>query len=200
MIRDLMRSELSIQEASRFVIGAAMMRAMAIEATSNADITFDAVALAALRDGADGEKLRLSIETLADQESDWMRSTPPHVLKTARVLQSREAEVRTLTAIYAAVIATVELADAASAGNTQAHQALHGKYMDAFRSIDKTPGSTQDRRHLKSLLRDQALAVSTASEYVDTALKSAEKSYLDADADAILSRYVTLDRSEDFDM
>lgn len=192
--------QLPIREASRFVIGAAMMRAKAIEASGNAGITFDNVALAALREGADGEKLRLSIETLADQESGWMRSTPPHVLKTERVLQSREAEVRTFTAISAAVVATVELADDASAGNTQAHQTLHGKYMDAFRSIEETPGSTQDRRQLKSLLRDQALAMTTESEFVGTALKSAETAYLEADADAILSRYDTLDRSDDFDM
>lgn len=192
--------QLSIREASRFIIGAAMMRAKAIEASGNADITFDNVALAALCEGADGEKLRLSIKTLADQESGWMRSTPSHVLKTERVLQSREAELRAFTAISAAVLATVELADGASAGNTQAHQTLHGKYMDAFRSIEQTLGSTHDRRQLKSLLRDQSLAMTTESEFVGKALKSAETAYLEADADAILSRYDTLDRSDDFDM
>jgi hypothetical protein len=192
--------KLSIREASRFVIGAAMMRAKAIEASGNAGITLDDVALAALREGADGEKLRLAIETLADQESGWMRNTPPHVLKTERVLQSREAEVHAFTAISAAVVATVELADDASAGNAQAYQTLHGKYMDAFRSIDKTPGSTQDKRQLKSLLRDQALAMTTEGDFIGTVLKSAETAYLEADADAILSRYDTLDRSDDFDM
>lgn len=109
---------LSIREASRFVIGATMMRAKAIEASGNAGITFDNVAHAALRADADGDKLRMSIETLADRESGWLRSTPPHILKTERVMQSREAEIRTFTAISAAVVATVEFADDASAGNT----------------------------------------------------------------------------------
>jgi len=186
---------LSVREASRFVIGAAMMQAKAIEMPGNAAISFDNVALAALREGADGEKLRLAIETLADQESGWMRSTPPHVLKTERVLQGREAEVRTFTAISAALVATVELADDACAGNTQAYQTLHGKYMDAFRSIDETPGSTKDRRQLKSLLCDQALAMTTESAFVKTALKSAETAYLEGDAEAILSRYDRLDHS-----
>lgn len=40
--------------------------------------------------------------------------------------------------------------------------------------------------------------MTTESEFVGTALKSAETAYLEADADAILSRYDTLDRSDDF--
>ncbi len=191
---------LSIREASRFVIGATMMRAKAIEASGNAGITFDNVAHAALRADADGDKLRMSIETLADRESGWLRSTPPHILKTERVMQSREAEIRTFTAISAAVVATVEFADDASAGNTAAHQALHEKYMDAFRAIEETPGSTQERRQLKSLFSSQALAITTESEFVGAALKSAETAYLEADADAILSQYERLDRSDDFDI
>lgn len=190
---------LSIREASRFVIGSAMMRSKAMEA-SGTEISFDNVALAALRNDADGEKLRLSINTLADQESGWMRSTPPHVLKTERVMQSREAEIRTFTAISAAVVATIEFADDASAGNPHAQKHLNDKYIESFKAIEETPGSTQDRRQLKSLLREQALAVTTESEFVSTALKNAETAYLEADADAILSRYGTLDRSTDFDM
>ena len=42
--------------------------------------------------------------------------------------------------------------------------------------------------------------MTTESEFVGTALKNAETAYLEADADAILSRYDTLDRSDDFDM
>jgi hypothetical protein len=42
----------------------------------------------ALRDGADGQNLRSSIEKLADQEGAWFRSTPPHTLATERVMQT----------------------------------------------------------------------------------------------------------------
>lgn len=72
--------------------------------------------------------------------------------------------------------------------------------MDAFRAIEETPGSTQERRQLKSLFSSQALAITTESEFVGAALKSAETAYLEADADAILSQYERLDRSDDFDI
>jgi hypothetical protein len=193
--------QLSIREASQFVIGAAIMRSKAIELSGNSDITFDHIAIAALREGSDGEKLRLSIETLANQESALMRNTPPHTLKTERVMQSRSTEIRTFSAISDAVITTVELADSANSGNKEAHKTINDKYIAAFRAIDETPGSTQERRQLKAYLRDQAMTVSTEKEFVSTTLKSAETSYLEADAEAILSRYDILDRSSnDFDM
>lgn len=193
--------QLSIREASRFVIGAAMMRAKAIEASGNTGITFDNVALAALRDGADGQKLRQSIETLADQESIWLRSTPPHVLKSERVLQSRVAEVNTFTAISAAVVSTVELADRAAVGDSDAKHDLHDKYVEAFHAIDGTPGSTQDRRQLETVLREQTTAATEHRDFILASLKEAETAYLDAGATAILSRYdKSVDRSNDFDM
>ncbi len=182
--------QLSIREASQFFIGAALMRAKTIEASGNKGITIDNVALAALRAGADGEKLRLSIATLAENESSWLRSTPPHALKTGRVMQSRELEIRAFTAIHAAVIATID----------QAPQSLHDRYIDAFRAIEATPGSTQDKRQLKSLLREQALAGTDTPESIESALKNAEKAYLEANAEEILSRYTTLPRSSDFDI
>lgn len=193
--------QLSIREASRFVIGAAMMRAKTIEASGNTGITFENVALAALRDSADGQKLRQSIETLADQESGWFRSTPPHVLKSERVLQSRESEVRTFTAISAAVVSTVELADQAANGDSEAKQDLHNKYVEAFHAIDGTPGSTQDRRQLETVLREQTTTVTEHKDFILTSLKEAETAYLDAGAAAILSRYdKSVDRSNDFEM
>lgn len=192
--------QLSIREASRFFIGAAILRARAIEASGNAEITLDNVAVASLRDGSDGKKLRLSIDKLADEEESWMRSTPPHTLKTERVIQSREAEIRTFTAINAAVIATLELEEQAIRGEPAASAQLHKKYMTAFEAIDSTPGSTQDRRQLKELLASQTSTISVDSSFVTKELRKADKAYTQAVEAAILSRYVKLERSDDFDM
>lgn len=192
--------QLSIREASRFFIGAAIMRARAIEASGNAGITLDNVAVAALREGGDGKKLRLSIDKLADEEESWMRSTPPHTLKTERVIQSRGAEIRTFTAINAAVIATLELEERASRGEPAASAQLHKKYVNAFEAIDLTPGSTQDRRQLKELLATQTSTMSADSGFITKELRNADKAYTQAVEAAILSRYVKLERSDDFDM
>lgn len=192
---------LSIREASRFVIGAAMMRNKAMEASGNLGITFDNVALAALRDDTDGDKLRQSIETLADQESVWLRSTPLHILKSDRVLQSRVAEINTFTAISSAVVSTFELAGRVAVGEAEAKQDLRLKFVEAFHAIDVTPGSTQDRRQLETVLRQQATTATEHSDLILGVLQEAEATYLDAGAAAILSRYdMSVDRSSDFDM
>lgn len=193
-----MEQRLSIREASRFVIGAAIMRARAIEASSIEGITFDKVAEAALRKDDDGAKLRQSIDMLADAESGYLRNTPPHALKTDRVMQSREAECRAFAAIHAAVITTVEFADNAKAGDAQASQNMRDNYIVAFRTIEEAPGSTADRRQLKALLHNQAQTITSESGFVAAMLKSAETAYLEEDADAILSRYEN--RGGDFEM
>lgn len=189
---------LSIREASRFVIGAAIMRTKAIEA-SNVAITIDNLATAAFREDADGEKLRHSIDILADGESGWLRNTPPHVLKTERVIEGREEEIRAFAAIHAATIATIEHASDASAGNTAAHQALHTAYMGAIEAIAANRGQISERRQLKALLHDQAQALTTEGEFVNSVLKEAESAYLTADFEATMAKYDQLDRSNDFD-
>lgn len=178
------------------------MRARASEA-SGKHITFDMVAHATLRPGVDGQKLRQSIETLADQDSGTLRNTPPHVLKTDRVLQSRDSELQTFRAIHSAVINTIELSSAAKIGNVEALEKLQAEYVEAYKAIDITPGSTQDRRQLESLLRNQAISVDASAhqDFISSALKQAENAYLDAGAAEILSRYgKTIERSTDYDM
>jgi len=192
--------QLSIREASRFVIGGEILRREAMQ-SSGRRITFDHLCAAALREGEDGLKLRQSIEVLADQESQWLRNTPPHALKTERVMQSREAEIRTFVAIEAAVIATIENAEAASMQDTAAHQALHGAYEAAFEAIDNTPGSAQDRELLKAAFQEQAQQATPHAADVTAALNLAETAYLEAQSENILSRYDrSLDRSPDYDM
>lgn len=192
--------QLSIRQASRFVIGAAMMRAKAIEASGNTGITFESVALASMRSNADGAKLRQSIETLADQESSWLKNNPPHTLATDRVLQSRQAELKTFRSINTAVIATAELAGPAQAGDEDAEKGLREHLVSALGVIDQTPGSTPDRRNLLASLKAQ-VALAGPADFMTSMMKSAEGEYAERFRAERLARYMTppLERSEDFD-
>lgn len=186
---------LSIRDTNRFILGAAIMREKAIEASGNTSITIDNIAVAALRNNADGEKLRSSIAILADRESEYFRNTPTHALNTERVIQSRAAEQHTFATINAAVVATLEFDnDSASADK------LQSQYKQAFKAIDKTPGSTQDRRMLKSMLEEQVFAVSKDTDFISESLNKSEKAYLDDLEKETLARYInpTLHRSDDY--
>jgi hypothetical protein len=192
--------QLSIRQASRFVIGAAMMRAKAIEASGNNGITFDSVALASMRANADGAKLRQSIETLADQEATWLRNNPPHTLATDRVMQSRQAELKTFRSINAAVIVTSELANKAMTGDEDAGNVLHEQLVSTLGVIDQTPGSTQDRRNLLTSLKAQ-VALAGPADFMSNVMRSAEGDYAERFRAERLARYMAppLERGEDFD-
>lgn len=184
----------SIQEVSRFVIGSAMLMNKASEASGQTSINLDNVVAVALQENANGSKLRQTIELLADQESKWIRNTPPHLLKSDRIMHSRSAEMATLVAINTAVVATFE-----SDGKDN-DQKLQKCFVETFRAIDNTPGSTQDRRQLQALLRDQTTVVAHGWD-VEKVLKTAETAYLDEGAMAILAKYnKSVDRSNDLSM
>lgn len=191
---------LTIREASRFTIGAEVLRREAMRHSEGQLVTFDHVAGAILRPDADGQKLRSALDTLADQESNWLRNTPSHTLKTDRVMQSREAEIHMFKAIGAAVVATIEHAAAASMQDTGAQLALHEAYQGALEAIDNSPGSAQDKLAMQESLTRQA---TTATEYgneVSAALNLAETAYLEAQAEQSINRWNnTLSRSNDFE-
>jgi len=194
---------LSIREASRFVIGAAIIRDMALKATPDSGITFENVATMALRDGADGQSLRSSIDKLADQEGAWFRSTPPHTLSTERVMQTRAQEVRTLNESNLAVLATLEFGPDAAAGKPEAREALQGRLQAAIRAVDEMPGSTTERRALLGSLRNQTSdALGGDSTFMAQQLQRAQKVYLDRFREERLAAYTTpsLDRSDDLDL
>lgn len=193
--------QLSIRDASRFVIGAGMMREKAIEASGNSDITFENVAQAALREGPDGQKIRLTIDTLAEQESGWLRSTPPHILSSDRVMQSRAAEVKAFTAIHATVIQTITFEGSDPTTKPGAESRLRESMVNVLGAIDSTPGSKLDRENLMSNLKDQLFSVAADSDFIKRALRESEQAYLAADLDKTFSRYTTpaLPRSSDYD-
>ncbi|MFK0093879.1 hypothetical protein [Pseudomonas sp. NPDC090592] len=193
--------QLSIRDASRFVIGAGSMRERAIAASGNPAISLENVAQAALREGPDGQKIRQTIDTLAEQESAWLRNTPPHTLSTDRVMQSRAAEVSAFTAIHRAVISSVAFEAAAASEKGEAETGLRQSLTGAIEAIDHTPGSRADREGLLANLRDQVLAVASDGDFMKRVLRQSEQAYLAADLDKTFARYAnpSLPRSEDLD-
>lgn len=193
--------QLSIRDASRFVIGAGLMRQEAIAASGNPDITFEDVAQAALREGPVGQKIRDTIETLADQEAAWLRSTPPHILSSERVMQSRNAEVRAFTAIHTAVIDTISFDGADAPNKPDAERKLRESLVSVLGAIDGAPGSKADRENLMANLRDQLFSVAHDGDFIKKTLRESEQAYLAADLDKTFSRYTAppLQRSADYD-
>ena len=193
---------LAVRQVSRFVVGAALMREHAIGASGIDKISLGDVAEQALSGTPEGRRVMASIETLADQESSWFRNTPPHVLASDRVVQSRAAEIAAFGATHRALIATIEHAGAALSGDENARKLLTDHYVGALQAIDQAPGSAQERRQLLTLMRDDTrLAASDQVDGVKQLLRDAEKVYMDRHAAEILSRYGnTLERSDDFTM
>ena len=190
--------QLSIRDASRFVIGAGLMREKAIEASGNPAVSFENVAQAALREGADGLKIRQTIDTLAEQASGSLRNTPPHVLASDRVMQSRKAEIDAFTAIHRAVINTVGYEAAGPDEKSDAEKTVRQSLVEVLEAIDKTPGSRADREGLLANLRDQLVCASADGDGMKRMLRESEQAYLAADLDKTLARYATppLPRSE----
>jgi hypothetical protein len=190
---------LSIREASRFVIGAAIMREMANKNSPGANITFDNVAVAALGQDNDGAQLRSSIQKLADQEAVWFRSTPPHTLATERVMQTRAQEVRTLNSVNLAVLMTLEHSRDAAEGDPTAIKTLEDSYQTAIRAIDEMPGSTTERRSFLQSLKSQVIEASNDRAYIEQALDRAQHLYLDAMMSERLAAYQSPSQDRDND-
>lgn len=181
--------QLSIRDASRFMIGAAILRDMAQTNSPGSAITGANVATAALRPGPDGAGMRASIARLAEQEAAWFRSTPPHTLVSERVLHSRVQEMATLNNCNLAALATLACGAAAAGGEPQARTILQSRYQAAIRAIDEMPGSTTERRALLAGLKEQCGAASAAPAFVGQELNAAQKTYLETMMAERLSAY-----------
>ena len=181
--------QLSIRDASRFVIGAAILREMANKNAPEAVATFDNVASMALRPGADGTSLSASIEKLADQEAAWFRSTPPHTLATDRVMHTRTQEVGTLNASNLAVFATIACGPDALAGQPQATVSLQGRLQAAMQAIDQMPGSTTERRQVLQSLTSDTIAAVGDPAFMTQQLNTAQKVYLERFREERLAAY-----------
>lgn len=193
--------QLSIREASRFVVGTALLRARAMQHAENAQsLTFDNVAAAVLQPTAEGSQLRRTVEAIADDEAAWFRSNPPHAMSSDRVMQSRAAEVEALKRVGGAAISTLLHGPRAAAADASARERLTAIYSDAYTAIDAAPGSTSDRRALMGLLHEQTQQLSPQPQVIRDLMAEGEKRCLARQAKAILSRYdKPLERSEDFE-
>ena len=194
--------QLSIRDASRFVVGAAVLRERALKANPSAGITFDNVAITAMRNDADGKGLRDTISRLADGESEWFRTTPPHTLASERVMQTRGSEVRTLNSINAALLATIELGKRGIAGDATATDSLRDQLQATVRSIDEMPGSTTERRVLLRSLGEECAEAAGDRAFVEEQLSAAQQDYLALMMQERLSAYAApaKERSDDLDL
>jgi hypothetical protein len=165
---------LSVRAASRFAIGAAIVRDLVGYHSPGTPATVENVAIAALRSGPGGERLRSSIELLADQEAAWFRSTPSHALASKNVLSSRGLEVNGLNATNMAVLATMEphVLVGERSPNLQAH------YQAAIRAIDEMPGTTAELRTIFQELEKQVMAAGSDSVEVQSEMSTAQRAYL----------------------
>ena len=193
--------QLSIRDISRYVVGSAIIREMAARNTPGSTITFENVTEMASRGDIDGQNLRASIEKIADQESSWFRSTPPHTLATERVMQTRAQEVHTLNESNLAVLSALEFGPDAAKGNPAAREALQTRLQAAIRAIDEMPGSTTERRALLDSLKGQISETHGDPAFMSAQLKTAQKVYLDAFREERLAAYTSpsLPRSDDLD-
>lgn len=180
--------ERSIQETTRFVIGVAMLRSLAIQYSENQGISFNEVAKDVLRADHNGENLRAAVSKLVEREPKWLRKTPSHSFKTDTIMQSRAAELHAFRTTHAAVIATHELTHEAQ-NDGQANQRLLRVYADAFSGLDKISGSTQEKRSLKELMSEQVLAASDNHAFTTEMLDSAQSLYLNEYYDSLFADY-----------
>jgi hypothetical protein len=194
--------QLSIKDASRFVIGAAILREMAATQAPDSGITFDQVAEAAAAPSIDGQDLRLSLERLAQQEGAWFRNTPPHTLTSVRVMQTRAQEADTLNQINLAVLGTLAHGTDAVAGDHVAQQLLQDHYQGAIGALDRLPGSVTERRQLLNSLKTQVAEASGDAPLVGALFGAAQKAYLEQLMADRLAAYQSpaLERSKELEL
>jgi len=188
---------ISILDASRFVVGAAVMRTNTLSShPGGVPITLETVAMSAL--GSTGEKIRRAIGIFADEHSGSFRKTPPHTLMTDRVIQSRAAEVETLKAIGAALVSTIELAPKIAQDDALAKAELKAQFVKALQAIDETPGSAQERSQLQRSLLEQIEQATPHSVLAADLMHEADVAYREAVAAKVLAFYDKLSPSDEF--
>lgn len=168
------------------------------------DINLGNIDHALSRGGPQAEKMRQTIETIADHEKDATLVNPPNTSKTSRVFESREAELQAFSAINSAVVAMIENNGIISENNAVGNQRIDERFKSAYQAIDYTPGISYYRRNLKQLFVEQVTSLSNDKAIASKRLTDTEKEYLKADADSIFSKYnnpdVVLDADEDYDI
>lgn len=192
--------QLPIRDASRFIIGASVMRDKTIAATGQA-LSFEHVAQAALRGDAHGEETRKAINYLADDEAAWLRNTPPHTLSTEKVLESRRLELEAFKAMHEAVLSTFQYGEPNKKADHEG--LLTSDYVAALNAIDNMPGSKHDRRSLLDTFKDELASSAPDPAFALETVSKSERAALEDIFDGILSHYLDpepLHRSDDYDL
>jgi|GEM_PF-2897174 len=195
-----MDKQLSIRDASRFIIGAAIIREMAMAKSPGATLGIDEIAAASLRQDEDGAGLRTSILKLADKEAHWFRSTLSHVLATERVVETREQELGVLNNINLAALTALEFGPQAAAGDVAANTALQESLLEAVRAVDKARVSTTEKKGFLMTILHQTAEASGDADFSQRAMAIAQRAYLEDFQNERMSAYENPARSDDLDL
>jgi len=184
------------------MIGAEIMLDMTLKHSPDSVITFDNVVKIALGNNEAGEKLRASIEQVADREMTWFRSTPSHILTTDRVMETRSKEVQAFELSNRAVFTALISGQDALEGKAEAREKLQSHLEAAIEAIDEIHSEPRVRRKLLTSFQSQLNEAIGDEVFVKRELRIAEKSYLDRFREKRLAAYMhpSPEQNDDFDM
>lgn len=192
-----MGAALSVRDASRFVIGAALLRQSAMSKSAEVVTLTDIAALIQTNHKEVVAPLRFSIErsaNLAEQEG-YFRNSPSHVSATEKVLSSREAEINGYNAIYQSVFMASQLPPTrAFALDGEENQAIFDQCVDAVVAIDNMPGRAENREEAIDLLYLQLAALTPDDPVLSSAFMSVvENAAINREKQAVLDEFPELD-------
>ena len=199
-----MNAALTIREASRFMIGATLLRDTAQLRNPGHSIGFDDVVQGVLStahpDAA--EKLRSSIEHLADiaGTEGFLRNTPSHAKITPRVLQTRAADLAVAKSVQNTILVAFEHADPAFNGrDATSRDVLEGATLSAYRAIDQTPGSNHEKTLMLDQFTSDMLLVANNHPEMVTFLEETQTKYLDLIRRELLEPFMGSDAKKQAD-
>lgn len=193
--------QITVHDASRFLIGAAILRAKAIENSGDSSITFENVAIAASALGAEGRKIRQSISILAENADIALTNIAQNRLATERIIEGRASEMKAINSIALATLKTVEYSSSLEAGSMAPAEQLKTAMSDALVSIDNATGPTRNRVHIKKILESEVVTAASNNGVTALALlNKAEQEHLFDSANEILSRYDKVLSPSDYSM
>jgi hypothetical protein len=177
--------QLSIRDASRFFVGAAMLRDQ-VAASTGQEVSISEIGASILN----GDKLHLqeTIDTLTKDEP--FRKTPPHILASERVIQTRHAECRASRSLHDTVLSAVEHGELARKNDTKARGALEEAAITALEHIDQAPGSVAERQQMLGELKRQMNMAADDPLFVSRLMSDAEHAYNEQYFNMRLEKYM----------
>lgn len=185
-------SNLSVRKASEAAIGIATLRHFASASPAESP-PLNSMAGEILGSHGSAKTIRITINTLADREHDWIKDRSTHATISARVNKRRERELSAMVAVHAAALSTLEQAPALRGTDAppSVTEPLQEQYVEAIQSIDEFPMGAAAKRALRDqLLSEAGLAAPEAVRpQISTLMAQAEQTYLNRYAESVYAHY-----------